>query len=65
MNFRVQLLEEEIADRPEFQRDDFAVVFQPFTVNLTFRSIDGGNAHITHFAPDCFHISQKANARGV
>ncbi|XP_051166172.1 phospholipase B1, membrane-associated-like [Leptopilina boulardi] len=62
---RFQLLEEEIANRSEFQRDDFTVVYTPFTVNLSLRNVNDDNIPKSHLSVDCFHISQKTNARSA
>ncbi|KAL7301492.1 hypothetical protein TKK_0005929 [Trichogramma kaykai] len=56
-------LEEEIAMYPEFQTNDFAVVIQPFTTNLTFPETSDGKSDFSYLSSDCFHISQKGNAR--
>lgn len=57
-------MEEEIARYPEFQTDDFAVVVQPLTTNLTFPVTRSGKSDLSYLSTDCFHISQKGNARG-
>ncbi|XP_008210181.2 phospholipase B1, membrane-associated [Nasonia vitripennis] len=58
-----QRLDEEIAQYPEFQRDDFTVVVQPLTTNLTFPVASNGLSDLTYLSTDCFHVSQKGNAR--
>ncbi|XP_012527810.1 phospholipase B1, membrane-associated [Monomorium pharaonis] len=58
-----QKLEMEIASYPEFQKDDFAVVAQPTLLNLTLPLASNGDIDPTYFSSDCFHISQKTNAR--
>lgn len=60
---RFQNIEEEIAQYTEFQRNDFAVIVQPFTTNLSFPIGKDGNFDLSYLSADCFHISQKANAR--
>lgn len=60
--FRWQQLEMEIATYPEFQRDDFTVVFQPVTVNVSLPKASDGFADMTYLSTDCFHINQKGNA---
>ncbi|KAJ8670708.1 hypothetical protein QAD02_001967, partial [Eretmocerus hayati] len=61
---RWQKLDEEIAQYPEFQKDDFTVVIQPWSTNLTFPVISEDMSDLSYLARDCFHISQKGNARG-
>jgi len=43
------------------QRDDFAVVFQPFFVDSKLPRLDNGLPDISYFAPDCFHLSAKGH----
>ncbi|XP_014485906.1 PREDICTED: phospholipase B1, membrane-associated-like isoform X2 [Dinoponera quadriceps] len=60
---RWQELDMEISIYPEFQRDDFAVVTQAVTLGLIMPLASDGYADTTYFSRDCFHLSQKANAR--
>jgi len=53
----------EIVTYPEFQRDDFAVVVQPTLVNTKFPLASDGYTDLTYLSSDCFHFSQKNNAR--
>lgn len=50
-----------VVRRPEFQRDDFTVVYQPFGVNATVY-IDNLFPDISIVAYDCIHFSQKGHA---
>lgn len=50
-----------VARRPEFHRDDFTVVFQPFGVNATV-FIHDRKPDISIMAVDCLHLSQKGEA---
>ncbi|RZC36467.1 phospholipase B1, membrane-associated, partial [Asbolus verrucosus] len=61
---RWQKIDVEVGDNPEFDLDDFTVVVQPFTLNFTFPTASGGR-EIDHsyLAEDCFHFSQKFNAK--
>ncbi|EZA61437.1 hypothetical protein DMN91_004251 [Ooceraea biroi] len=59
---RWQQVDMEIATSPEFQRDDFVVVAQPFLMDLTVPLASDGYSDMTYLSVDCFHISQKANA---
>ncbi|XP_018359808.1 PREDICTED: phospholipase B1, membrane-associated-like isoform X1 [Trachymyrmex cornetzi] len=58
-----QMLEMEIADYPEFQRNDFVVVAQPILMNISIPLASDGYTDMTYLSSDCFHISQKTNAR--
>lgn len=52
---------ERVAHRAEFHRNDFTVVFQPFSVNATV-FIDNQVPDISIMAYDCIHFSQKGHA---
>lgn len=56
-------IEEEISRYEEFHRDDFTVVVQQFTKNLTFPKTDRDSSDLSFMSSDCFHISQKGDAR--
>ncbi|XP_040151381.1 phospholipase B1, membrane-associated-like isoform X1 [Anopheles arabiensis] len=57
------MLQMDIAAREEFHRKpDFAVVYQPFTMNLTFPETASGDTDFTYMSLDCFHLSQKGYA---
>ncbi|XP_032668152.1 phospholipase B1, membrane-associated-like [Odontomachus brunneus] len=60
---RWQELEIEISSYPEFQKDDFAVTVQPVTLDLRFPLASDGYVDTTYYSNDCFHFSQKFNAR--
>jgi hypothetical protein len=48
-------------------KDDFAVVVQPFSLNANFHYTTKGNKNITdlsYLAADCLHLSQKGHALG-
>jgi hypothetical protein len=54
--------EEEVAKLKEFQGlNEFAVVYQPLTRNLS-TDIYGSGEDLSLLAFDCFHMSQKGNA---
>lgn len=53
----------EIAAYPEFQRDDFVVVAQPTLMNISIPLASDGYTDMTYLSSDCFHPTQKANAR--
>jgi len=44
-------------------KDDFAVVFQPFSKNLKFPVNRFNTTDTSYLAVDCFHLSQKGYAR--
>lgn len=50
-----------VAHRPEFHRNDFTVVFQPFGVNATV-FINNRIPDLSIMATDCIHLSQKGHA---
>ncbi|XP_043268871.1 phospholipase B1, membrane-associated-like isoform X2 [Venturia canescens] len=58
-----QRIDEEVANYPEFQTEEFAVVAQPFATNLSFPMKPDGTAEWRYLSSDCFHLSQIANAR--
>ncbi|XP_046590027.1 phospholipase B1, membrane-associated isoform X9 [Neodiprion lecontei] len=60
-----QKIEEEVATLPEFQREDFAIVLQPFTTNISFPVTTSGLTDFTYSSADCFHLSQKGYARAA
>jgi hypothetical protein len=48
-------------------KEDFAVVVQPFSLNANFHYTRKGNKNVTdlsHLAADCLHLSQKGHALG-
>lgn len=61
---RWQNVDIEVASSPEFDRDDFTVVVQPFTENYTLHKTARGLTDYSSLSQDCFHLSQKENARG-
>lgn len=60
---RWQELEQEIADYPEFHRNDFTVVALPFLKNSTLPLNDNGRSDLSYLSTDCFHLNQKSNAQ--
>ncbi|XP_017798889.1 PREDICTED: phospholipase B1, membrane-associated-like [Habropoda laboriosa] len=58
-----QELEEEIANYEEFQTDDFTVVTLPTLKRVTIPLAEDGYSDVSYLSADCFHVSQKANAR--
>ncbi|XP_061386062.1 phospholipase B1, membrane-associated-like [Musca vetustissima] len=59
---KVQEIDEEVANLPEFQSDDFAVVYQPLMRNWYTPTNRKGNTDYRYFGPDCFHLSQLGHA---
>lgn len=45
-------------------KEDFAVVLQPFTENLIFPRNRYNTTDMSYLSTDCFHFSQKGYARG-
>lgn len=60
-----QNIEKEIADKEEFDRDDFTVVAQPFTENYDIKRYKNGLVDYSVFSFDCFHLSQKEHGRSA
>ncbi|XP_006618964.1 phospholipase B1, membrane-associated-like isoform X4 [Apis dorsata] len=60
---RWQELEQEIADYPEFHRNDFTVVALPFLKNSMLPLTEDGYYDLSYLSTDCFHLNQKSNAR--
>ncbi|XP_053684874.1 phospholipase B1, membrane-associated-like [Sabethes cyaneus] len=55
-------VEMEVAKLDEFRRlDEFAVVHQPWSTNISLK-MNGRSVDYTLLAYDCFHMSQKGNA---
>lgn len=53
----------DVADLDEFNnRNDFAVVNQPFLRNVHFPRLSNGNNDFSYMSVDCFHLSQKGYA---
>lgn len=62
---RWQKVQYEVANDREFDRNDFAVVVQPFTFDFALPLSENGVTDDTSYlSEDCFHLSQKGSARG-
>lgn len=59
-----QKVDEEVANMSEFDTDIFTVVLQPFTKYFTIPKRKNGLTDYSYLSADCFHLSQKGNARG-
>lgn len=59
-----QRVEMEVAAYDEFDTDDFTVVALPFSINLSIPNTQEGFTDYSFMSEDCFHFSQKGNARG-
>lgn len=59
-----QKVDEEVANMDEFDTDTFTVVLQPFTKHFTIPKHKNGLTDYSYLSADCFHLSQKGNARG-
>ncbi|CAH1374336.1 unnamed protein product [Tenebrio molitor] len=58
-----QQLDIEIGNSEEFDSDDFTVVVQPFTLDFSIPKTKTGSSDFSYLSEDCFHMSQKGNAR--
>ncbi|EEB19895.1 phospholipase B, plb1, putative [Pediculus humanus corporis] len=47
------------------KKNDFSVVTQTFALKLDFPKIRQDVADASYLSPDCFHLSQKGNARSI
>ena len=61
--FRWQKVEEEVADYSEFHRNDFTVVVSSIFKHTKIPLAEDGYPDLSYLSADCFHLSQKANAR--
>lgn len=59
-----QRVEDEVVNRPEFDSHDFTAVVQPFLLNYEFHKSKEGLTDYSSLSADCFHLSQKENAKG-
>ncbi|XP_054743812.1 phospholipase B1, membrane-associated [Anastrepha obliqua] len=57
-----QEVDQYIAQLPEFQTNDFAVVYQPFLSHVSTPTKENGETDYRYFASDCFHFSQFGHA---
>ncbi|XP_067625459.1 phospholipase B1, membrane-associated [Eurosta solidaginis] len=51
-----------IAQLPEFQTNDFTILYQPFIAHMNAPKKDNGEVDYRYFASDCFHFSQLGHA---
>lgn len=58
-----QRVDLEVANAKEFDLDNFTVVAQPFFLNYTFPMNEKGEKDLSYLAYDCFHFSQKGQAK--
>lgn len=58
-------MEQKIADRKEFDLDNFTVVIQPFFTKLNFMLPGDKQFDYSILSQDCFHLTQKTNAKGL
>ncbi|KAM7352735.1 phospholipase B1, membrane-associated-like [Cochliomyia hominivorax] len=59
---RWQAIDKYIAESPEFQKDDFIILYQPFTADVSLPRLANGDTDLRFFASDCFHFSQLGHA---
>lgn len=53
----------EISNSAEFDTNEFTVNVLPFFKNFTFPRTNQNTLDYTYLSQDCFHLSQKGNAR--
>ncbi|KAF3430202.1 hypothetical protein E2986_13226 [Frieseomelitta varia] len=56
---------EEVADYPEFHRNDFSIVVSPVFKHAKIPFTEDGYIDLSYLSADCFHLSQKSNARCI
>ncbi|XP_033356953.1 phospholipase B1, membrane-associated-like [Bombus vosnesenskii] len=59
---RWQEIDEEVANYPEFHRNDFTVVILPTLEHAKLPLAEDGFSDLSYLNVDCFHWSQKLNA---
>ena len=60
--FRWQNIDEEVANYPEFHRNDFTVEFLPTLKDAKIPLAEDGFTDLSYLNADCFHWSQKLHA---
>lgn len=60
---RWQLADIEVSNESEFDTNEFTVVPLMYTLNYTFPRTSSGDIDYSFLSEDCFHLSQKGNAR--
>lgn len=58
-----QKLDLEIANYPEFDREDFTVIGHEYMINYTIPLLENGQFDYGYLAPDCFHLSKRGHAK--
>lgn len=53
----------EVATYEEFDTDNFTIVALPFSINYSVPNKADGTTDYSYMSEDCFHFSQKGNAR--
>ncbi|XP_063227169.1 phospholipase B1, membrane-associated-like [Bacillus rossius redtenbacheri] len=63
---QLQAAQMQLVDSGRYEREDFAVVVQPFTLGVKMPLVnDTGATDLAYMSPDCFHLSQKSHARAA
>ncbi|XP_063978024.1 phospholipase B1, membrane-associated-like isoform X2 [Diachasmimorpha longicaudata] len=61
-----QQIDQDIASNPEFQRKDFGILVQTFSMNTDIpRATSSDGVDLRYLSSDCFHFSQRLHARAA
>ncbi|XP_063040049.1 phospholipase B1, membrane-associated-like isoform X2 [Engraulis encrasicolus] len=61
LNREFQVRLEKLIHSGRFQKDDFAVVLQPYLTSTELPKLPNGAVDFSFFGPDCFHFSVKGH----
>lgn len=60
-----QQVDIDVVNDPEFDREDFAAIAQPFSLHYTLHNTEEGLTDYSDLSADCLHLSQKQGARAA
>ncbi|OWF46594.1 Phospholipase B1, membrane-associated [Mizuhopecten yessoensis] len=64
MKLAVEAYQKQLTDlisSGQFEKDDFAIIIQPFFTKTELPQKEGGGPDLAYFAPDCFHLSRSGH----